>query len=229
MSQAANITDIRALLRARFPQAQADEVRPEAGVHTGVACLDQLGMQAGRLHEIVCHSRGAGAGLVLSALLDSWGQEVKQPVALVDGADVFNPRDVSTETRERLLWLRCRDAGQAVKGADLLLRDGNMPRVLMDLILCPDGSVRRIPAQVWHRLRMLAEKSGALCCVFTAFQTVPCARSRLVLKLPHGLEALDRPRAELAAQLRGDVVSRGMGEKTGSRISGIPLPLAAAG
>ncbi len=228
MNLPANITDIRELLRTRFPLAQADEVKPVAGVQTGVECLDQMGMQAGRLHEIVCHGRGAGAGLILSTLLDFCGQDVKQPVALVDGADVFNPRDVSTETRERLLWLRCRDAGQAVKGADLLLRDGNMPRVLMDLILCPDVGVRRIPAQVWHRLRMLAEKSGALCCVFTAFQTVPCARSRLVLKLPHGLEALDRPRAELAAQLRGDVVCRGMGEKTGLRTSGMAQVLAAA-
>ena len=228
MTKPAKITDIRELLRSRFPLAQADEIKPVAGVQTGLECLDQMGMQAGRLHEIVCHGRGAGAGLLLTALLDSWGQEVKQPVALVDGADVFNPRDVSAETRERLLWLRCRDAEQAVKGADLLLRDGNMPRVLMDLVLCPDGGGRRIPAQVWHRLRMLAEKSGALCCVFTAFQTVPCARSRLVLKLPHGLEALDRPRAELAAQLRGDMVCRAMGEKTALRTSGISSPLAAA-
>ena len=186
-------------------------------------------MQPGRLHEIVCQSRGAGAGLILSVLLDSWGQEVKQPVALIDGADVFNPRDVSAETRERLLWLRCRDAEQAVKGADLLLRDGNMPRVLMDLILCHASGVRRIPAQVWHRLRMLTEKSGALCCVFTAFQAVPCARSRLMLRLPHGLEAMDRPRGELAAQLRGEVVGRGMGEKMGLRTSGMAQPLAAAG
>ena len=228
MNPPTSINGIRELLRTRFPLAQADEIKPMPGVQTGVECLDQMGMQAGRLHEIVCHGRGAGAGLILSTLLDFCGQDVKQPVALVDGADVFNPRDVSTETRERLLWLRCRDAGQAVKGTDLLLRDGNIPRVLMDLILCPDAGVRRIPAQAWHRLRMLAEKSGALCCVFTAFQTVPCARSRLVLRLAHGLEALDRPRAELAAQLRGDVVGRGMAEKTVLRTSGMPLPLAAA-
>jgi len=228
MNPPTSITGIRELLRTRFPLAQADEIKPMPGVQTGVECLDQMGMQAGRLHEIVCHGRGAGAGLILSTLLDFCGQDVKQPVALVDGADVFNPRDVSTETRERLLWLRCRDAGQAVKGTDLLLRDGNIPRVLMDLILCPDAGVRRIPAQAWHRLRMLAEKSGALCCVFTAFQTVPSARSRLVLRLAHGLEALDRPRAELAAQLRGDVVGRGMAEKTVLRTSGMPQVLAAA-
>jgi len=229
MKSPANITDIRELLRTRFPLAQAAELPPAAEIHTGLACLDQMGLQAGRLHEIVCHARAAGPGLLLSALLDGGGQEIKQPVALVDGADVFNPLDVSAETRERLLWLRCRDAAQAVKGADLLLRDGNMPRVLMDLILCPDSTVRRIPAQVWHRLRMLAEKSGALCCVFTAFQTVPCVRSRLVLTLPHGLDALDRPRAELSAQLRGSVVCRGMGLETALRTAGMPLPLAAAG
>lgn len=191
--------------------------------------MDQMGMQPGRIHEIVSPSRGVGTGVVLSALLDSWGQEMRQPVALVDGADVFNPRDVSTETRERLLWLRCRDAEQAVKGADLLLRDGNIPRVLMDLVLCPPASLRKIPAQAWHRLRMLAEKSGALCCVFTAFQTVPCARSRLLMKQPHGLDAMDHPRAELASQLRGTVMRRGMGGENWNH-NLMPSPaLAAAG
>ncbi len=184
-------------------------------------------MLAGCIHEIVCPTRGAGAGLILSALLDSWGQEMRQPVALLDGADVFNPRNVSTETRERLLWLRCRDAAQAVRGADLLLRDGNIPRVLLDLVLCPPVSLRKIPAQAWHRLRMLAEKSGALCCVFTAFQTVPCVRSRLMMNLPHGLESMDRPRAELTAQLRGDVARRGMGEKNAICTSSALLALAA--
>ncbi|WP_395741759.1 hypothetical protein [Prosthecobacter sp.] len=203
MSQAASLLHIRELLRSKFPAAQSVPVKTDA-VCTGVECLDQMGMQAGRLHEIVSASRGAGAGLLLSALLECWSER-RQPVALVDGADVFNPQDVTAETRERLLWLRCRNVDQAVKGADLLLRDGNISHVLMDMELCPASSMRKVPAQAWHRLRLLAEKSGALCCVFTAFQTVPCARSRLVMKLPHGLEAMDRPRAELLARLRGGV------------------------
>ena len=233
MNQPAKITDIRELLRSRFPLAQATDLTTDSesavDVQTGVPCLDQMGMQPGRIHEIVCRSRGMGTGLLLAALLDSWGQEVRQPVALVDGADVFNPREVTAETRERLLWLRCHDAAQAVKGADLLLRDGNIPRVLMDLALCSDVGVRRIPAQAWHRLRMLAEKSGALCCVFTAFQTVPCARSRLLMKQPHGLDAMDRPRTELASQLRGTIVRRGMGGEAWNQ-NLMPSPaLAAAG
>jgi hypothetical protein len=210
MNSQASILHIRELLRAKFPLAQAAAVKAET-VHTGVDCLDQLEMQPGRLHEIVCSSRGAGAGLLLGALLDAWGREMKMPVAVVDGADVFNPQDVAAETRERMLWLRCRNVEQAVKGADLLLRDGNISRVLMDVERCPFNSVRKIPAQAWHRLRLLAEKSGALCCIFTAFQTVPCARSRLLLKLPHRLDAMDRSRPELLAQLRGGVVRRAAG------------------
>jgi len=73
MNLPTNITDIRELLRTRFPLAQADELKPEAGVQTGVECLDRMGIQVGHLHEIVCQGRGAGAGLILSALLDSWG------------------------------------------------------------------------------------------------------------------------------------------------------------
>ncbi|WP_395750001.1 hypothetical protein [Prosthecobacter sp.] len=227
MNPPLNLLHIRELLRTKFPLAQAALQEAEA-VPTGVDCLDQLQLQPGRLHEIVCGSRGAGAGLLLSALLDAWGRGMRTPVALVDGADVFSPQEVAAETRERLLWLRCRSVEQAVKGADLLLRDGNISRVLMDVGLCPVGSVRKVPAQAWHRLRLLAEKSGSLCCIFTAFQTVPCARSRLLMQLPHGLDAMDRPRPELLARLRGGVVRRSAGVESEMEAARAALNLAEA-
>jgi hypothetical protein len=208
MQTAANIIAFRELLRARFPEAHA-AAHARHDFETGIACLDAAGIAPGCITEIASAHGSAGAGLILAALLEGGNDALQQPVALVDGADAFDPRDVPPEALGRLLWLRCRDAARAVRAADLLLRDGNIPRVLLDLQLCPAREVRQIPAQAWHRLRMLTEKGGAILCAFTSFQTVPCARSRLVLEQPQPLEALDAPRAVLLSSLKGRATRRG--------------------
>lgn len=207
--EAAKIIAFRELLRERFPEAHA--VKPPVNaLRTGVDCLDAAGMMAGSICEIVAGQASAGTGLLLVALLEGKEEVCRQPVVLVDGADAFDPAAVSPETRERLLWVRCREVAQAVQAADLLLRDGNIPRVLMDLQLCKASAVRQVPAHVWHRLKLLAEKTDAALCAFTPFQTVPCARSRIVLEQPHGLEALDMTRESLLASLQARVTRGGV-------------------
>jgi hypothetical protein len=202
--QPAEIIAFKDLLRAKFPLAHA--VKLPAGVtRTGLACLDAMGWGAGSICEIVSAQASSGTGLLLVALIEGKNEASRQPVALVDGADGFDPASVSHEVLEQLLWVRCREVAQAVQAADLLLRDGNMPRVLLDLQGCPAHAVRQVPAHVWHRLRLLAEKSGAALCAFTSFQTVPCARSRLVLEHPHALEAMDLSREALLSALQGRV------------------------
>lgn len=208
MHAPANIIAFRELLRTRFPEAHG-LAQARVAVETGVECLDEAGMMAGSICEIVAPHASAGAGLVLAVLMEGANNVQRQPVALVDGADALNPRALSCGALSRLLWLRCRDAARAVRAADLLLRDGNIPRVLLDLQLCPARSVRQIPAQAWHRLRLLAEKSGVALCAFTSFQTVPCARSRLVLEQQHPLDSLDMPRAVLLAALEGNATRHG--------------------
>jgi hypothetical protein len=201
--KSAQIIAFKDLLREKFREAQ--QVREHAAVAaTGIAALDAAGMGGGMITEIV--SAGAGAGLLLLALAEARGEGVRRLVALVDGADAFDPRAVEAATLERLLWLRCcRDARKAVRVADLLLRDGNLPRVLLDLRFHASRDLRGIPANVWHRLRMLAERSEAALCVFTPSRIVPCARSRLVMEQRFSLDDLDAPREALLARLDGRV------------------------
>jgi len=208
MDAAAKIIAFRELLKERFPEAHAEKP-PESVVRTGLQCLDAAGLMAGSICEIVGGQKtSTGAGLVLVALLEEKEEACRQPVALVDAADAFDPCAVSPEVRERLLWVRCGQVSQAVQAVDLLLRDGNIPRVLMDLQLCKAREIREVPAHVWHRLKLLAEKTDAVLCVFTPFQTVPCARSRIMLEQGYGLEALDVPRERLLGSLQARV-SRG--------------------
>ncbi|TLD69424.1 hypothetical protein FEM03_17420 [Phragmitibacter flavus] len=208
----ANVISLREVLREQYPEAHAHALSSggEMGaIQTGWACLDGMRLMQGTVAEIVDERGSAGAGLLLLALMEAERESLRPRVALVDGADAFDPASASMETLNRLLWVRCRDANRAIRAADLLLRDGNITRVLLDLQFCPAQALRQIPAPAWHRLRMLAEKAGTLLCAFTSFQMVPCARARLFLEETHAVEALDGSREGLLSELRGRVQQRG--------------------
>ena len=47
--------------------------------------------------------------------------------ALIDGHDQFDPQSAGSSALSGLLWIRCHTATEAMRSADLLLRDGNLP------------------------------------------------------------------------------------------------------
>lgn len=205
MSLPANVISLRNLLAERFPEAHVAR-RQDGAAQAGIAGLDAAGWTAGSVVEVVGEKASAGAGVLLAALLAGGCQEVRRLVALVDGADAFDPVSHSPDVLERLLWVRCEQPEQAVRATDLLLRDGNLPWVLLDLQLQPLRALKRLPSHAWHRLRMLAEKSGVALCVFTPAPLIPSTQGRLVLEEHFSLESLDMRRAQLVECLHGTVV-----------------------
>lgn len=201
---AAKIIAFRDLLRSKFPEAHASTRPPEENERTGIACLDAIGLAKGAITEIVGEPEGCGAGLFIAAMLQRV-TTVREPTALVDGRDVFDPCSVPSAALDHLLWVRCRDVSKAMRVTDLLLRDGNLPLVILDLQAHAPHEVQRVPASSWHRLRVLAEKSGVALCAFTPCKTVPCAWTRLVLEQRFTLEALELPRAELVESFQARV------------------------
>lgn len=211
-SSAANkILAFKDLLRARFPAAHAHlpSKRAEDRTSTGIPCLDAVELVRGAATEIVSESGSAGTGLLIAGLLQR-DTAVREPVALVDARDAFDPRSVPPEALERLFWVRCREVAGAMRVADLLLRDGNLPLVMLDLQAHEPRELQRVPASSWHRLRMLAEKSGVALCVFSPCSTVPCARARLLLQQRFTLDAMERPRRELLDLLQAKVARGGV-------------------
>jgi hypothetical protein len=121
------------------------------------------------------------------------------------GAD---PQSAGLESFGRFLWARCRDAAQALAAADLLLRDGNLELVAMDLQLNPLRELGRLPSSSWHRLRGLAEKSGAALVALTPRRIIPSAHLRVELDGAFALDAFDFPSEELRGRLLLRVVRR---------------------
>ena len=210
-SPSAKIIQLRQLLAERMGSVgtAADDSR----YVTGFGPLDEIGVPRGALTEIVAPpSTGPGGSLLLygllHAVLGGGGR-----VILIDGTTSFAPGGLPQAELNRLLWVRCREAWEAVKAADLAVRDGNVPLMVALLTLCPAAQLRRIPATAWHRLQVLAEKSGATLLVFTPQAQIGCARLRVEAGGAFPLARLHAAREELVANLHVKVQRRRLGRR----------------
>jgi hypothetical protein len=197
------VLQLRQLLADRFGR----EVLPaEEAYRTGLPALDAAGIPRAALTEVVCSGPG-GALLLYGLLAAALGLE---RVVLIDGKDSFAPKGLPAADLERLLWTRCHHAWEAIKAADLTIRDGNIPLVVLLLTLNAATELRKIPATAWHRLQMLAEKSAVTVLVFSPHAQVGCARLRVSVNGAFPLTKLHCCRSELMPALHLQVERRRM-------------------
>ena len=195
---------LRALVAEKFPQTAP---RRSGRLRTGCEALDRRGgLLRGCLTEI-CGSP-AGGQMVLAALLETAAREAFF-LALIDGADSFEPADWPADHLGRLLWVRCREAEAALKAADLLLRDGNLPVLLLDLQVVPERQLRRIAAGAWHRFHRVAEQSATVVIALTPRPLVEGAPSRITVRVPAPWKAMTAPRRRLLDTLVAQAFERG--------------------
>jgi hypothetical protein len=190
MAQNPKIIQLRDLIQRHL---SAPPARRAARLETGVAVLDEAlegGLPKGALVEIVCAAPGmGGSSLLLTVLRQAAAQH--RWSALIDGRDAFDPASAGEAVLAGLLWIRCRAAAEAMRSADLLLHDGNLPLVVLDLRDNPDAELRRIPDPQWYRLQRALEPTATAALAFTPRAMIPCAQARLLLTNHLGLDALE--------------------------------------
>ncbi|MFP6899153.1 MAG: hypothetical protein VCA38_21385 [Roseibacillus sp.] len=182
-----DLQHLRQQLQERFPEAHQSKPSP-APVRT----TSRLpAFPSGALSELSPAGPASGLSLVLAELLqrsEVRAQEVPadglptpdhEPLGLIDGRDSFDPASYGLASCSRLLWVRCRDAEESLRCTDLLLHDGNLPLLVLDLQLNPHEELRQIPTSSWYRLRNLAKQSGTALLVFTPKHFIPCATLQL--------------------------------------------------
>src|ERR1041384_1868500 len=121
-----NILELRQLLSEKFPDLKIFSAESPARLRrcwpTGIARLDALlhgGLAQGATTELVAAKTGSGSALLIKSLLRQI-HATNQFVALIDGADSFDPAALEPDVLSRLLWVRCAGAGGAPPAAGLL-------------------------------------------------------------------------------------------------------------
>jgi hypothetical protein len=201
MPTSSKVIELRQLLSERFAGAQAVRGKTADVFATGIDCLDDVGLPKGAITEFVCPHLSGGTATLLSLLLESATQS-GYFVALVDSHDSFDPQSAGQAACERLLWVRCRNADESVKSADLLLRDGNIPIVILDLRLASTRELNSIGSPAWYRLQTLVHKTSGLFLAFTPKTTVSSARLRVHLESAVTLDDLQRSPQSLVAKMQ---------------------------
>lgn len=202
MATCGKIIDLRNLLANRFPSTP-----PQAGTRliTGLSFLDQTiggGLPKGAITELISPRRSAGSASLIHALLHA-AQRGRYFLALIDGRDSFDPQlPGGNACLHHLLWVRCSKALDAIKAADLLLRDGNFPLVIVDLVLNPPPDLSEIPQTTWYRLQRLVERAPAACLVMTRQGMVSSAQLKIVLENSWTLETFEDESAISRLQIR---------------------------
>ncbi len=197
----AQLAQLRSLVAARFPAAmQAGFLRSSSAV------TDTAELLPGKLVEVVSPHQAAGAGLLMLHL----GQQAQGALAWVDAADGLDLASLPLELRQRVLWLRAHGVKDSIKATDMLLRDGNLQAVFLDLRLVPERQLHGLPSSIWHRLRMLAEKAHVSVAVFSPFQMVGCAAARWLVKGAFDLNSLQQESDVLRGALH-TIPQRGAG------------------
>jgi hypothetical protein len=188
------VVDLRNLLAERFPHTPAPA---ETRLITGLSFLDQTiggGLPKGAITELISPQVSAGSASLIHALLHAAHRD-RYFLALIDGRDSFDPQPLGNACLRHLLWVRCNKVFEAIKAADLLLRDGNFPLVIVDLVLNPPEELRKIPQTSWYRLQRLVEPISAVCLVFTRQSMVGSAQLKIVLENSWTLETFEKDNA----------------------------------
>jgi hypothetical protein len=199
MARSSSIIDLRKLLAERFPQ-QAPS--PHLRLATGLPLIDKAiegGLPKSAITELSSPNVSAGTALLICALLERAHRD-GYFLGLIDGRDSFDPQSLGSARLCNLLWVRCTKAFDAVKAADLLLRDGNFPLVILDLVLNVPEELRKIPQTTWYRLQRLVEAAPTAFLVLTRASILSSAQLKLSLENAWTLADLERD--ALAARLK---------------------------
>jgi hypothetical protein len=181
MAASGKVVDLRKLLVERFPHAPAPA---STRLSTGLSSLDQTiggGFPKNAITELISPNFSAGSASLIHALLQA-AQRDRYFLALIDGHDSFDPSASDSACLRQLLWVRCQKTFDAIKVADLLLRDGNFPLVIVDLVLNAPEELRKIPQTSWYRLQRLVEAVPTTCLILSRQSMVSSAQLKIVLE-----------------------------------------------
>ncbi|MFT4176767.1 MAG: hypothetical protein QM627_08920 [Luteolibacter sp.] len=200
---ALTVEQLRKQLRDRFPEAHG--VRSRATLLPAREALALDDFPPGAISEVVPEGGASGLTLLIARFLEDENfPNFPSPypeLVLIDGGDRFDPASYAASACSKLLWVRCHTPSEVLKTVDLLIRDRNIPTLVMDLTSLGIKACRSIPASAWWRLRQLVNGSDVRLVVLCPEPVIPCAGVRVSLSAGLTLSDFDHFRSELFSRL----------------------------
>lgn len=196
------VEELKRLLRNKFPQAHSRPLLNDEPPEPAFRFSDPLSFPAGGISEIIPEGPEPILGLVIANLLGEPKEPNEIPDFILVDADGFDPNSFTNEACSRLLWVRCGTAIELLKSADLLIRDGNIPFVMLDTCGFPAHELRALPSSSWRRLKQITERHNSRLLVLSSFPLIPCATLRLSLSSRLTLADFERLREDLLGEIR---------------------------
>src|ERR1700681_4886070 len=148
------IIELRKILAERYPQ------QPETRslcLPTGWSPLDSLlggGLPKGAITQLLIPNISSGGTIILHEIIEAM-HDASQYVALIDSKDCFEP----AADHPLLLWIRCHNVLQALKATDLILRDGSLSLVILDVKESSSQEPKNTPGSAWYRFQRMTEEN----------------------------------------------------------------------
>ncbi|WP_158792124.1 hypothetical protein [Granulicella sp. L60] len=221
MRNAANLrVQVESMLESRIPSALTPKIKPPLeSMSCGISDIDRFkAFGRGTLVEI-CGAPSTGRTTLLHGLLAQCtaGGEA---AAVIDTSDTFDPVSASQSgvVLREVLWVRCgvpRNQGralsrldQALGAIDLLLQNGGLGLIALDLANVPIRDARQIPLSAWFKFRRAVEDTRTLLVVL-AQQPNAGSSSATMLDVSQSsveIEESDKPSVE--KHIDGDCLIR---------------------
>ena len=137
-----------------------------ARLRTGLGPLDAVlggGLPRGRISELAGPRSAGRTGLACQAAASA--TRARETIAWVDPEDALDPEAAAAAGVDlaRTLWVRPRQAVDALRATEILLRAGGFGLVVLDV----DAGLGRAGAGVWPRLAHAAEQTRTALLVVT--------------------------------------------------------------
>ncbi len=217
---ASEIIELRRIVSERFPHARTWSRNAPAKTHsfwpTSLPSLDSLlqgGLGLGAITEVAGNGSGTGGALLLRALLRQTAVTGRL-MGLIDGCDSFDLDGLEPSVLSRLFWVRCKTAEEALKAADILLRDRNLSLIVLDLKMNPAAQLRKISGTTWYRLQRIAKQSGTAFLALTPHPMIASAETRLILESRFTLDSLPEDETRLLSELKFELARSAAGEES---------------
>ncbi len=192
MSASPKIIELRKVLAERFPHQNSP---PSFCFPTGWDPLDSLlggGLPKGGITQLLIPNISSGGAIVLHEIIDAM-QGLAHHVVLIDGKNCFEP----ITDHPLLLWIRCNNVLQALKATDLVLRDGNLPLVILDFKESLEKELRKIPCSAWYRFQRITEENRGTLLTITRHPVITNAQITISLSRQLSIDDLSTRRSDL--------------------------------